>query len=378
MPQTRPKIAIIVSPSGQAGGGMGRVKDYILQSGGDYLGRLRFVALDTRDQRGTLISILLTLRAVWVIWLTWVRGELAFVHVNMGDRGSAARKGFVVGMARLAGVPVVLHLHAVLLLDDHRRGGPLRRALIRMPFRLATCNIVLGQIWRRWLIDDLGVQPDKVEVVCNGVPVVPQAPSPLRKPGPVKLLFLGNLMERKGVTDLLTALTDMPQDLPPWQLTMAGGGDLEHYWGVIAEYKLGSRAALPGWVDQSEAQRLLADADLLVLPSYEEGLPLVILEALGSGTPVLCTPVGAIPEVLTDGVDAMFVSPGDQAALTARLAELIGDPALRGRLAESGLASYEAKFSLPAFLTALFGVYRRQLGVEVELRAVDPVMVAAQ
>ena len=104
-----------------------------------------------------------------------------------------------------------------------------------------------------------------------------------------------------------------------------------------------------GWVDQAGAAACLAEADALVLPSYDEGLPLVILEALSLGVPVVTTPVGAIPEVLDDGDTALLVPPGDVDALAGALARLAGDAALAARLSERGRALYEREFTLPVF-----------------------------
>ena len=152
------RIGYILAPSGQAGGGMGRVKDYILQSGGDRHGRIRFVALDTRGPGSAVWSIPLTARAVLQIWMNALIGRVAFVHVNLGDRGSAVRKGLAVLLVRLVGVRVVLHLHAAELVDDYAKASRMLRSLVRMPFRAATCCVVLGQLWRDWLVEWSGIR----------------------------------------------------------------------------------------------------------------------------------------------------------------------------------------------------------------------------
>lgn len=373
----RPRICYVVAPDGQAGGGMGRVKDYVMSAGRDRDGTIEFRQLITRDQRGFAWSMLLTLRAVALIWLARVSGRLAFVHVNFGDKASAVRKGIVVTLGRLMGAPVVLHLHAVELHDHYAAASPLLRALIRAPFHAASCCIVLGALWERWLTEELGVPAERVSIVTNGVPV---PLGPIRAAdarGVVRLLFLGNLMERKGVSDLLRALALLPQPLPDWHLTLAGGGDLDRYRSLAADLSLAGRLDFVGWVDQPRARQLLRETDLLVLPSYDEGLPLVILEALGSGAPVLCTQVGAIPEVLNDGIDVVFCKVGDPGNLADRLATLIADPPLRHRLSIAGRAAYVERFSLPAFLDVLFAVYRAQLGLAVVPPEIAPAKLVA-
>src|SRR6185437_15521512 len=112
-----------------------------------------------------------------------------------------------------------------------------------------------------------------------------------------------------------------------------------------------------GWVDQATARELLAGSDALVLPAYDEGLPLVILEAMASGVPVICTPVGAIPEVFEDGHSALFVSPGDRPGLARTIRRLVDDPALRASLSEAGLAMYRDNFTMEAFTDRISALY---------------------
>ena len=362
------KVIYIVSPSGAVGGGMGRVKDYILQSGGDSEGRFRFEALITRDDAGAARSILLLLRAILTIWSAAILGRLAFVHVNLGDKGSALRKGLLILAARMVGAQVILHLHAAALIELYAGSNAFVRWCLRLPFRAASSVIVLGRLWRDWLVNDLGISASKIDVLYNGVPVEPT--SRIFKPAmgrPSRILFLGLLSERKGISDFLKALAEIPADSPPWEAIVAGNGDVAGYEAKAAEFGIGSRTRFTGWVDQKGVRALLADVDMMVLPSYNEGLPLVILEALGSGTPVICTPVGAIPEVLDHERDVLFVEPGDRAGLSAAMVRLIGNPALQQSLSDYGTARFRSTFALPVFLESLFAIYRKRMGADVKL-----------
>ncbi len=241
-------IAYIVAPSGQAGGGMGRVKDYILASGGDAAGRVVFEPLVTRDDRGFKASLGLTVKAVAAVWKAHLSGRLALVHVNLGDKASAVRKGVVAVLGRALGARVVVHLHAVHLEPAWRKGGAITRWLIALPFRVASTNIVLGEVWRRWLVNDMGVAPGRVDVLANGVPAPPYAPRDHRASrDKVKLLFLGNLLERKGVADLIAALARLSPDLPAWTATLAGGGDIDRYRAL--GFQIGSISP-GGWTNR--------------------------------------------------------------------------------------------------------------------------------
>ncbi|RZF60742.1 glycosyltransferase [Sphingomonas populi] len=363
---TRP-IAYVVAPSGQAGGGMGRVKDYILSFDEDGSSQLEFRPLITRDNRGFAASLWLTGQAVMSIWRARLSGELGLVHINLGDKASAIRKGLVALLARGSGALVVVHLHAVELDADWRMSGKIMRWAIGLPFRAASTNIVLGDIWRNWLINDLGVKPERIDVLANGVPVPAyERRDHLAPRSAVHLLFLGNLLERKGVSDLIAALAGLPADLPAWRLSFAGGGDLVRYTNAVKVAGISDKVAFLGWVDQNGAQKLLAEADVMVLPSYHEGLPLVILEALGAGTPVIATSVGAIPQFVEAERDALIIAPGARTELSAALARLIGDASLRQKIGDQARATYERNFSLAVFRTNLLAIYKTRLQIPKE------------
>lgn len=359
---TARKIVFVVAPSGQAGGGMGRVKDYILDFAREGDVPFAFAPLVTRDNRGFLVSVWRTLAAVVRIWNAHLTGELALVHVNLGDKASAVRKGLITVLARLSGARVIVHLHAVELDTAWRTGSRFQRWAIGVPFRMATSNIVLGDLWRRWLVDDLGVKPGHVDVLVNGVPAPPFTPRDHAAPREaVEILFLGNLLERKGVNDLIAALADLPPELPAWHMTFAGGGDIAGCIEKVAAAGLSDRVQFLGWVEQARSADLLANADVMVLPSYFEGLPLVILEALGAGTPVVTTSVGAIPQFIMHDQTALVIEPGDKVALCDSLRRLVADARLRQRLGDAGRREYETTFSLQVFRKNLLAIYDKVL-----------------
>jgi glycosyltransferase involved in cell wall biosynthesis len=258
----------------------------------------------------------------------------------------------------------VVHLHAVELDDYWRASGKLVKWAIGLPFRVANANIVLGDVWKSWLSRDLHVDSSKVAVLANGVPSRPYiARNHFAPKARVELLFLGNLLERKGVSVLLDALSRLPPGLPAWRLTLAGGGDLVNYARRIDTAGLNDRIEFLGWLDTKGAQRLLAKSDVLVLPSYHEGLPLVILEALGAGTPVVATTVGAIPQFIDHDRDALLVRPGDVDALRHELVRTITDSGLRQRLCDQGRQRFDEAFSLEAFRNHLLAIYAQHFNL---------------
>lgn len=366
----------LACPWTPVGGGMFKVADYLLQAqsgapAASPAGSACLRPLDTRGDGSAAASLLVLARALGRLLQGRLDGRLAGVHVNMAERLSLVRKSAIVVACRALGIPVVLHLHAAQLHRAWPRFPAPARALVRWVFSLPACCIVLGRNAGDFVTRELQVPCERIEVVINGVPEPALA---RRRPGGRwRLLFVGNLSERKGVTELLEAMA------APWlasldlELTLAGGGDLERWRALAHRLGLGSRVRFEGWADQHRVALLLSQADALVLPSHDEGLPLAILEALAHGVAVVCTPVGEIPQVLTDGREACFVAPGDALGLARCLARVLTDTALRESLERSGRALWREQFDLAHFFDRIAAIHARHFGVAaVRAAAVAP------
>lgn len=351
------RTVFLVSPYGQVGGGMGSIMDYLASMPHDVSDRFDLRRLESRGGGHVVFSLVFVALAVWRILLEGASGRLAVVHLNLAERGSVYRKAALLGATRLAGGRVLLHLHAAQLVQSHAMTGRFGKALLRWMFRSADHCVVLGDVWRRWVVDTFGVRPNRVGVIYNGVPATSSKPRPPSRDGRFRLLFVGNLLERKGVKDLLHAFASPGIAGRDIVLTMAGGGPVDTYREMAARLGIGGRVTFTGWVSQDHARSLMVDSDALILPAYDEGLPLVILEALASRTPVICTPVGSIPEVLEDLRTALFVAPGDQEEIAAAILALADRPELGSGLAEAGKLLYERLFTMEAFARSVESLY---------------------
>lgn len=307
--------------------------------------------------RGSLAASMWTFaRALAVLAWGLVGRRYRLLHVNMTQRGSTLRAFFVVVLGKAGRTPVVLHLHS----SEYRAfiGSlpPPALALVRWMFHRADRVIVLGDAWAEYVREALDLDDGRVEVMRNAVPG--PAERPARTEGVrVRILFLGQLGRRKGAGDLIDALAAPQMAVLPWEATMAGDGDVEGYRQRAAERGIGDRIRFTGWVDQADVRRLLAEADVMVLPSYAEGLPLSVLEGIANGLVVISTPVGAIPEVIEDGETGLLVDPGDVPALTSALERVVRDEGLRGRLAAGGRARWEREHAVPVYARRMAALY---------------------
>ena len=374
----REPVIFVACPWTPVGGGMFKVADYLIRAQADarqvtgrdgpHAAQARLKPLDTRGSGSSAASLCVLAGALTALVRGRIRGEVAGVHVNMAERLSLVRKGLVVVTCRALGLPVVLHLHAAEL---HRAWPTLpapARALARWMFSLPRACIVLGPQSAEFVTGALRVPPERVVAVSNGVPPPRQARRRRERDG-LQLLFVGNLSARKGLPELLQAMAQPVLAALPITLTLAGGGDLPGWRARADRLGLGDRVRFCGWTEGAKLAGLMASADALVLPSHDEGLPLVILEALAQGLPVVCTPVGEIAACLQDGRHALFVPPGDAVALARALARLLGDATLREQLALEGRALWQREFSITRFFSRIAAVHSRCFGVCASLPA---------
>ncbi len=185
---------------------------------------------------------------------------------------------------------------------------------------------------------------DKLHVVRCGLPLssLPQAaPSG----GTMRFVCVGRLSPEKGQAGLLEALASLGRDQSDLELTLVGDGpDLDLLKRRAESLGVSRQVTFAGRCGEQDALDHIARADALVLPSFMEGLPIVLLEAMAIGTTVIATHVAGIPELVEDGKNGLLFAPSDWDALADCMRRLAGDPSLRSRLAQAGRKAVERDF----------------------------------
>jgi glycosyltransferase involved in cell wall biosynthesis len=262
---------------------------------------------------------------------------------------------------RLAGCGFVWHAHDGSFQGFVGRQRPLLRRLLGAALRQAHVVIVLSDETRRALeplVPGVGWL-----VIPNGVPVPRLTPKPS---GPdTRFIFLGNLSQRKGAFDLVEAVVRIA-DRVPVCLDLAGDekepGQRAALERHIARCGCGDRVRLLGVITARAKEQAMAEAHAMVLPSYAEGLPMALLEAMAYGMPTIATRVGAVPEAVTDGVEGFLIEPGDVEALADRMLRLAANPDLRRRMGEAARRRAEAEFGIDLMVERIMAVYQEVLG----------------
>jgi glycosyltransferase involved in cell wall biosynthesis len=282
------------------------------------------------------------------------------LHVHASSRASFWRKCFFIVPARWLRKSVIFHLHGSEFMQFYRQEcGSLKKTLVRRVLDSCTKILVLSESWRRDL-SGITRNPD-IDVLFNSVVRNEKRHSSQTKQQ-CTLLFLGRLGRRKGIYVLLTALAAAKKQYPEVMLLCGGDGELDEVRAAANRLDIRDNVQILGWVQGPEKDSLLESASIFVLPSFAEGLPMSVLEAMATGLPVISTPVGGIPEVITHGTEGLLIPPGDAVALGEAICLLLGDADLRAQMGRNGYARFEQDFSIESVLAKLTGIYR-SLGV---------------
>jgi glycosyltransferase involved in cell wall biosynthesis len=283
------------------------------------------------------------------------------VHLNHSTHGSVYRKAALARLARLAGGRVIIHFHGMVTPQDQAASPPWYRALGRMA-RAADRIIVLGRHFAPFFSRTLGASPDRIVVIPNGIPdFAPGLPVERSGTEPPLILFAGEVGSRKGADLMIAALQRLDPVHADWRCVMAGNGDLAPYREQATAAGLDAKLSFTGWIDSEAVHGLMREAAIVALPSRVEGLPLTLLEGSCAGAALVASDVGAIPDVVIEGVTGAVV-PLDPDAIAAALAALLQDP---GRLRQAQLASrrmFEEHYEIGRFADRLRELYLEAAG----------------
>ena len=170
---------------------------------------------------------------------------------------------------------------------------------------------------------------------------------------------MGRLDPVKGALLLIEAMALVLKTHPDARLTLAGDGPARRAAELCAaERGLGASVRFTGYLTQGQVAELLSQSDMLVLPSFAEGLPVVYMEALASRIPVVASRVAGVPELVEDGIVGYAVPPGDVATLADRICRLLSDPEAARAMGEAGRKAVEAEFDITRESARLATIFR--------------------
>ena len=282
-------------------------------------------------------------------------------HVDVRQEGSQHDHAVALFVKEIFGVPFSMTVHGP---DEFYDVGS-----HHLPEKIAAASFIctIGSFCRSQLMKlSAPEQWTKMEVTPLGVdPLLfrPRDVRPIRQDPRFRILCLGRLVAAKGQAVLLDAVRILARQGRPILATFAGDGpDRQRLEALALEYGVAGHVAFLGGVNPDSVRDLYSASDLFVLPSFAEGIPVVLMEAMAMEVPCVSTLINGIPELITSGESGVLVSPSDAVQLAAAIDRLITDPALRQSLGKAGRRKVISSYNLARNVSRLHNVFQRRLG----------------
>ena len=350
--RSRPRV-VMVAPSRRVRGGVTSVVNSLLAALPEDAPSISHVATHVNGPKflKACAAISGTVGVLWAVTF----GRRRIVHLHMASHASFSRKSFIARMARMLGARTILHVHGAGFHVFFKESPPRLQASITRSLERANLVIALSD---EWSVRLKRIAPGaNIRVLPNPVVADDFAPTLENRPGvpPARgtVLFLGAFGKRKGVYDLLDAIPAVAAARREILFEMGGDQEVAEVRRLVDERGIGGNVRMLGWVSGDDKLAAFTRAHIYVLPSYHEGLPVGVLEAMAAGLPVVTTPVGGIPEVVRDGINGIVISPGDVRALSAAVLRLLDDSELRERMSEANVELVRSRHDAPLVAATL-------------------------
>lgn len=322
---------LVISVSSNAKGGVASVVSTFMKN--DFLNNLYNIHyFHSHDPSGKFkkhFSLLLAI-VYFPFFLLSNRFDVAHIHGSL--KGSFARKSYFLFWLRVFSIPAIYQCHAAQVEKFFNGLNTNQKEHIINTFKKYQLCLCLGTSWvkkfqtltnRNW------------NILFNPVPELTLTK---KKHSTCNFSFMGELSERKGIKDLIHAFAQSENKNA--RLLVAGNGDVDSLVMLCSELGISEKVEFLGWINKEQKLDLLARTDVVVLPSYAEGLPMSILEAMSVGLPVITTPVGAVEDAITHNEHGLLVQPGNINQIAVAISELTNDTGKRVQLGEAAKVKF--------------------------------------
>ncbi len=334
-------VHITPSLRGEVGGIATLVKQLMGQQRNDEALNVSYIESAPPPGRSFVLKLFFALRAALLLLIVCCRPGKLIIHVHAACCGSLRRKSILIKLGHMLGARAVMHFHGSTLDEWWDESPTSRQASIRKMLSTPDLIIAVSDYWRDYIAKLIRVP---VVSVINAIEIADFTPvkqdfKNKTEIDSINLLYLGVIGQRKGAFDLLEAFKKVLNDssVPELKLIMAGNGEIEKARTMVRDMNMSESVELPGWIGPDGKKRRLTEADIFVLPTHHEGLPMSLIEALAAGLAIITTDASGIADVFKDGRTALIVSPGDVDALAATIIRLSKDSELRLRLSSAAL-----------------------------------------
>jgi glycosyltransferase involved in cell wall biosynthesis len=271
------------------------------------------------------------------------------VLIFCSDGPSAIEKGLMIFLARLLSIKSLIFPRAGNLITQ-TRNNKYFMSLVRFLFNRANFFLCQGPVWHKYAINDLRLDKSKVDIINNWTAskkLIEIGKKRIIKESdiPLEILFMGWLEKEKGINELINAFYNV-QKKHQIKIKFIGDGSLRKKIELFRDkHNLYDNITITGWLNDNEVISNFKSSDIFILPSWQEGMPNSLIEALASGLPSIVSSVGSIPDFIENNKNGMLIKPKNQFDIEQALKKILNDFNLRKKLAKNSTKLSEKFFS---------------------------------
>lgn len=350
------KILIVGPSSTKSKGGMSTVIGEILEDN-ELKNKYDISAYESYID-GTKFRVLLY--SIWAIFKFIVTGQAKkydVYHIHAASYGSTFRKRIYLKIIKKYKKKVILHIHGAEYMVFFDKLSKKKKRQVIDTLQVADMVIALSNEWKNKFDNKFGLT--NCYVLENGINTEKLAPAIVdTKKNQTSFVTLGRLGKRKGTYDLVDAIEIARKKVPNIRCYLAGDGEIDKFCNIIVERGLQNNIEVVGWADFTKKLELLSKVSTVVLHSYNEGLPMSILEGMATGKAIISTTVGAIPEVVKEE-NGILIQPGDVQALADALVKCSTNLKMLEDMSQKNINKIYEQFSMKSMHLKLMSYYKQ-------------------
>lgn len=311
--------------------------------------------IPTYIESSSIKKLAFFIKAYYKIKAELKSNRVDLIHIHMSYKGSFVRKYAIHKLCKKYNIPDIIHLHGSEFNKWFNESSTIKKSKIRILLREANAFIVLGQKWNNIIKQ---IEPNTNTVVVSNSVHIPAETTKWKEQ--FYVIFLGVLIKRKGVEDLLNAIKilETSKKIDNTHFIIVGTGPEEEVLkSQCNKLQLDKIVDFIGWVDGKEKLNLIKESQMLVLPSYNEGLPIAILEAISYGLPVVATNVGDVSSAVRDEENGFLVEIGNEKQLADKIDKIISNKDLYEKMSIKSREIAESEFSDEKYFSKLRDKY---------------------
>lgn len=273
-----------------------------------------------------IYKLLIGLKAAIQLFFECRAHEIDLIHMHAADGASFTRARLYIFIASIFQVPIICHIHTASWEDFYSKSSLHRKKIIKKTYLKCAALIALSEEWKNNLSQV--VPENKIYILENFIPIIRQhyIPNLNNK----RVLFMSRFEPVKGTDDLPFIIQHTLRVIPDAIFEICGdGSSLTKFQKACNALRINHKnIAIRGWIDSQERNKLLSESSIFLLPTYAEGMPMSILEAIGFHLPIVTSPVGGIPQIVQSGKNGILCEPGNIQEFSNAIIRILSDSTL--------------------------------------------------